>query len=122
MTIAWNSKSGSTEDAVRHGQRQAEQVKIKMGMQMDNKTFQTMLLETQVDFAASPWEFRLMRTYITKCMLSFFHKPLVLTFILRHSDGHPRIVLSKEVCEMAVCYTEEAEAFCISLFHLRSRD
>lgn len=38
------------EDAVRRGQRQVEQVKIKMGMQMDDKTFQSALLETQVIF------------------------------------------------------------------------
>jgi hypothetical protein len=62
LTIACNSRAGSTEDAVRRGQRQVEQVKIKMGMQMDDKTFQTSLLETQVDFAALPWELRLTKS------------------------------------------------------------
>jgi large subunit ribosomal protein L17e len=41
-------RASSTEDAVRRGQRQVEQVKIKMGMQMDDRTFQASLLETQV--------------------------------------------------------------------------
>jgi len=33
---------------VRRGQRQVEQVKIKMGMQMDGEAFRAILLETQV--------------------------------------------------------------------------
>jgi len=33
---------------VRRGQRQVEQVKIKMGMQMDGEAFRATLLETQV--------------------------------------------------------------------------
>jgi len=43
-------RASSVEDAVRRGQRQVEQVKIKMGLQMDDKTFQSSLLETQVRF------------------------------------------------------------------------
>jgi len=38
----------NSEDAVRRGQRQVEQVKIKMGMQMDGEAFRASLLETQV--------------------------------------------------------------------------
>ena len=38
----------NSEDAVRRGQRQVEQVKIKMGMQMDGEAFRATLLETQV--------------------------------------------------------------------------
>ncbi|KDR82835.1 hypothetical protein GALMADRAFT_88557 [Galerina marginata CBS 339.88] len=41
-------RANSVEDAVRRGQRQVEQVKLKMSMQMDDKTFQSSLLETQV--------------------------------------------------------------------------
>ncbi|KAI0822217.1 Rapamycin-insensitive companion of mTOR, N-term-domain-containing protein [Trametes gibbosa] len=41
-------RANSIEEAVRRGQRQAEQVKLKVGMQMDDKTFQTLLPETQV--------------------------------------------------------------------------
>jgi rapamycin-insensitive companion of mTOR len=41
-------RANSSEDAVRRGQRQVEQVKLKMGMSMDDKTFQLSLLETQV--------------------------------------------------------------------------
>ncbi|KAF9475644.1 hypothetical protein BDN70DRAFT_883456 [Pholiota conissans] len=41
-------RANSVEDAVRRGQRQVEQVKLKMNMQMDDKTFQACLLETQV--------------------------------------------------------------------------
>lgn len=33
---------------MRRGQRQVEQVKIKMGMQMDGEAFRATLLETQV--------------------------------------------------------------------------
>lgn len=36
------------EEAVRRGQRQVEQTKIKLGMQMDDKTFQSLLLDSQV--------------------------------------------------------------------------
>lgn len=43
------SRANSAEDAVRRGQRQVEQNKIKIGMQMDDKTFQSCLLETQVN-------------------------------------------------------------------------
>ncbi|TFK40828.1 Rapamycin-insensitive companion of mTOR, N-term-domain-containing protein [Crucibulum laeve] len=41
-------RANSVEDAVRRGQRQVEQVKLKMSMQMDDRTFQACLLETQV--------------------------------------------------------------------------
>ncbi|KAI0366921.1 hypothetical protein BV20DRAFT_1001539 [Pilatotrama ljubarskyi] len=41
-------RANSIEDAVRRSQRQVEQAKLKMSMQMDDKTFQTLLMETQV--------------------------------------------------------------------------
>lgn len=43
-------RANSVEDAVRRGQRQVEQVKLKMSMQMDDKTFQTSMIDTQVNF------------------------------------------------------------------------
>jgi rapamycin-insensitive companion of mTOR len=52
-------RASSVEDAVRRGQRQVEQVKIKMGMQMDDKTFQSCLLETQVGLISVSNEFSL---------------------------------------------------------------
>jgi len=45
--FSWAS-ANSVEDVVRRGQRQVEQVKLKMSMQMDDRTFQSCLLETQV--------------------------------------------------------------------------
>ncbi|KAI0087847.1 Rapamycin-insensitive companion of mTOR, N-term-domain-containing protein [Irpex rosettiformis] len=41
-------RANSVEDAVRRGQRQAEQTRIKLGMQMDDKNFQALLLVSQV--------------------------------------------------------------------------
>jgi rapamycin-insensitive companion of mTOR len=41
-------RANSVEDAVRRGQRQVEQVKLKISLQMDDRTFQACLLETQV--------------------------------------------------------------------------
>ncbi|KAJ4482113.1 Rapamycin-insensitive companion of mTOR, N-term-domain-containing protein [Lentinula aciculospora] len=41
-------RANSVDDAVRRGQRQVEQAKLKLGMQMDDRTFQSSLLETQV--------------------------------------------------------------------------
>lgn len=41
-------RANSVEDAVRRGQRQVEQTKLKMSLQMDDKTFQSAFLETQV--------------------------------------------------------------------------
>ncbi|KAI0775530.1 Rapamycin-insensitive companion of mTOR, N-term-domain-containing protein [Trametes elegans] len=41
-------RANSIEDSVRRGQRQVEQAKLKMSMQMDDKAFQALLLETQV--------------------------------------------------------------------------
>ena len=43
-----DGRANSVEDAIRRGQRQVEQVRIKMGLQMDDRTFQAALLETQV--------------------------------------------------------------------------
>jgi hypothetical protein len=40
--------ANSVEDPVRRGQRQVEQVKAKMSMQMDDRTFQATVIETQV--------------------------------------------------------------------------
>lgn len=48
FNLDFDPRANSVEDAVRRGQRQVEQVKLKMSMQMDDKTFQACLLETQV--------------------------------------------------------------------------
>ena len=45
---------------MRRGQRQVEHVKLKLSMQMDDKTFQAALLETQVFSMLSVYEKRLM--------------------------------------------------------------
>ncbi|TIB33360.1 hypothetical protein E3P77_01003 [Wallemia ichthyophaga] len=41
-------RSNSLDDPMRRGQRQVEQVKMRIGMQIDDKNFQAMLLESQV--------------------------------------------------------------------------
>ncbi|KAI0697900.1 Rapamycin-insensitive companion of mTOR, N-term-domain-containing protein [Cytidiella melzeri] len=41
-------RANSIEDAVRRGQRQVEQARIKLGMQMDDRGFQALLLDSQV--------------------------------------------------------------------------
>lgn len=46
--ISCSRRANSVEDPVRRGQRQVEQVKLKMSMQMEDKTFQVALLDTQV--------------------------------------------------------------------------
>lgn len=45
----WRPRANSVEETVRRNQRQVEQNKIKAGLQMDDKTFQEKLLETQVE-------------------------------------------------------------------------
>ncbi|KAG1750937.1 Rapamycin-insensitive companion of mTOR, N-term-domain-containing protein [Suillus occidentalis] len=65
-------RANSTEDAVRRGQRQVEQVKIKMGMQMDDKTFQSSLLETQVMLTkdSAKWNFEMLQELIEGPLLN----------------------------------------------------
>lgn len=41
-------RANSVEDPVRRGQRQVEQARIKQGMQIDDRSFQAMLLDSQV--------------------------------------------------------------------------
>ena len=41
-------RANSVEESVRRRERQVEQTKIKLGMQIDDKAFQACLLETQV--------------------------------------------------------------------------
>ena len=43
-----NVRANSVEESVRRSQRAVEQERIKLRMQMDDKTFQACLLETQV--------------------------------------------------------------------------
>ena len=44
-------RANSVEETVRRNQKVVEQAKVKLGMQMDDKMFQTMLLDSQVDCA-----------------------------------------------------------------------
>ncbi len=56
------------EDSVRRGQRQVEQAKLKMNMQMDDKTFQSCVLETQVGLYA---------IYVPCCL--YFYEQVMVT-------------------------------------------
>jgi hypothetical protein len=47
-------RANSVEESVRRGQRQAEQNKLKLGMQIDDKSFQNLLLESQVGLVPLP--------------------------------------------------------------------
>ncbi|KAJ7107266.1 Rapamycin-insensitive companion of mTOR, N-term-domain-containing protein, partial [Mycena crocata] len=65
-------RANSAEDAIRRGQRQVEQVKLKMSMQMDDKTFQSSLLETQVMLTKdyTVWKFDLLQELIEGPLLN----------------------------------------------------
>ncbi|KAI0052718.1 hypothetical protein FA95DRAFT_1553382 [Auriscalpium vulgare] len=65
-------RANSVEDAIRRGQRQVEQVKIKMGLQMDDKTFQAALLETQVMLTKdhNKWNFETLQDLIEGPLLN----------------------------------------------------
>ncbi|KIK69496.1 hypothetical protein GYMLUDRAFT_33864 [Collybiopsis luxurians FD-317 M1] len=97
-------RANSVDDAVRRGQRQVEQAKLKVGMQMDDKIFQASLLETQVMLTRdhAKWNFDTLQELIEgpllnpkrmeeairgarfiKRLMSFFHP-----FNHRFSDMH----------------------------------
>ena len=65
-------RANSVEDAVRRGQRQVEQVKLKMSMQMDDKTFQASLIETQVMTTKdhTKWNFEILQELIEGPLLN----------------------------------------------------
>ncbi|KAI0061413.1 hypothetical protein BV25DRAFT_1900415 [Artomyces pyxidatus] len=65
-------RANSVEDAIRRGQRQVEQVKIKMGLQMDDRTFQAALLETQVMLTKdhNKWNFETLQDLIEGPLLN----------------------------------------------------
>ncbi|KAI0304497.1 Rapamycin-insensitive companion of mTOR, N-term-domain-containing protein [Multifurca ochricompacta] len=65
-------RANSVEDAIRRGQRQVEQVRIKMGLQMDDKTFQAALLETQVMLTKDhyKWNFETLQDLIEGPLLN----------------------------------------------------
>ncbi|KAJ7044185.1 Rapamycin-insensitive companion of mTOR, N-term-domain-containing protein [Mycena alexandri] len=65
-------RANSADDAIRRGQRQIEQVKLKMSMQMDDKTFQASLLETQVMLTKdhTVWKFDLLQELIEGPLLN----------------------------------------------------
>jgi rapamycin-insensitive companion of mTOR len=48
IDVSNDDRANSVDDAVRRGQRQAEQARIKQGMQMDDRSFQTLLLDSQI--------------------------------------------------------------------------
>ncbi|KAF9267369.1 hypothetical protein L218DRAFT_977972 [Marasmius fiardii PR-910] len=106
-------RSNSVDDAVRRGQRQVEQAKIKLGMQMDDKTFQSSLLDTQVMTTKdhAKWNFDIIQELIEgpllnakrldeaikgarfiRRLVSFFHP-----FSHRFSDLHKNTVNSRWV-------------------------
>ncbi|KAF8890018.1 Rapamycin-insensitive companion of mTOR, N-term-domain-containing protein [Gymnopilus junonius] len=68
----FRQRANSVEDAVRRGQRQVEQVKLKMSMQMDDKTFQSCLLETQVMATKdhAKWNFEMLQELIEGPLLN----------------------------------------------------
>ncbi|KAJ6585048.1 Rapamycin-insensitive companion of mTOR, N-term-domain-containing protein [Mycena capillaripes] len=65
-------RANSAEDAIRRGQRQIEQVKLKMSMQMDDKTFQASLLEAQgmLQKDHTVWKFDLLQELIEGPLLN----------------------------------------------------
>ncbi|THV00832.1 hypothetical protein K435DRAFT_827891 [Dendrothele bispora CBS 962.96] len=65
-------RANSVDDAIRRGQRQVEQVKIKMGMQMDDRTFQSYLLDTQVMATRdhAKWNFDILQELIEGPLLN----------------------------------------------------
>lgn len=65
-------RANSVEDAVRRGQRQVEQVKLKMSMQMDDKAFQAAIIETQVAATKdyTRWDFDALQALIEGPLLA----------------------------------------------------
>lgn len=65
-------RANSVEDAIRRGQRQVEQVRIKMGLQMDDRTFQAELLETQVTLTKdhTKWNFERLQELVEGPLLN----------------------------------------------------
>lgn len=65
-------RANSVEDAIRRGQRQVEQVRIKMGLQMDDRTFQAALLETQVTLTKdhTKWNFETLQELVEGPLLN----------------------------------------------------
>ncbi|KAF8578071.1 hypothetical protein K439DRAFT_1395907 [Ramaria rubella] len=59
-------------ESVRRGQRQVEQTKIKMGMQIDDKSFQNLLIETQVMLTKdqTKWNFEILTDLIEGPLLN----------------------------------------------------
>ncbi|CCA73896.1 related to protein ste16 [Serendipita indica DSM 11827] len=61
-TSGTRNRANSVDDPMRRGQRQIEQVKLKMAMQLDDRTFQLMLVETQVTITKdhTKWNFEIL--------------------------------------------------------------
>ena len=65
-------RAESVDDAVRRGQRQVEQVKLKINMQMDDKVFHATMLETQVMATKdhTKWNFEVLQGLIEGPLLN----------------------------------------------------
>ena len=65
-------RANSVEDAVRRGQRQVREDKMKQALQMDDKTFQAILLDSQVMTARDPskWNFEVLQELIEGPLLN----------------------------------------------------
>jgi len=68
----FSCRANSSDDPVRRGQRQVEQVKLKIGMTMDDRTFQSSLLETQVMLTKdyTKWNFETLQELIEGPLLN----------------------------------------------------
>ncbi|KAF9533164.1 Rapamycin-insensitive companion of mTOR, N-term-domain-containing protein [Crepidotus variabilis] len=66
------ARADSVDDAVRRGQRQVEQVKLKMSMQMDDRVFHASMLETQVIATKdhTKWNFETLQALIEGPLLN----------------------------------------------------
>ncbi|KIJ54571.1 hypothetical protein M422DRAFT_24511 [Sphaerobolus stellatus SS14] len=65
-------RANSVEESVRRGQRQVEQNKINLGMQIDDKAFQNLLIETQVTLTKdeTKWNFNILVELLEGPLLS----------------------------------------------------
>ncbi|KAJ3553483.1 hypothetical protein NM688_g3590 [Phlebia brevispora] len=69
---AARARQGVCEESVRRNQKAVEQAKVKLGMQMDDKSFQTMLLDSQVMTSKDQgkWNFEVLQELIEGPLLN----------------------------------------------------
>lgn len=60
------SSANSVDDPARRNQRHVEQVKAKMSMQMDDRTFQATVIETQVRSFITVIQFRFLMLWLPR--------------------------------------------------------